>query len=420
MKILWVVNKCCGALQQQLYGTKSTGGLWLDATLEDAKRHTEDEIVVVNVMNTTETYDIVDGNIHYYTISGQPNEHYAYSSAASVAAWKRIIDTEKPDLIQFWGTEFPYALAVIAAAPTIPTVVFAQGVLDSIAKYYTAGLSDKELRAARSLRDVLTGTTIRQTKRQYTKRAKYEAAIVRHSKHVILENEWSLSYYKKMCADVTAHVCPISIAESFTQHTWNEDAMRPHTILCSAANYPLKGLHMLLKALRIVKKQYPDVKLLVPGTKLRRADSLKNRLKRNGYDKLIAERIAEYGLDGNVEYTGRLTADEMAQTMATVNCFAMCSAIENHSSTLKEAMTVGTPSVSSYVGGVPEYATNGHNALLYRFEDYEMLAQHILRLFEDTDLRAALSENARIDMRRQDDAASDYEKFQAIYRKICQ
>ena len=88
----------------------------------------------------------------------------------------------------------------------------------------------------------------------------------------------------------------------------------------------------------------------------------------------------------------------MATKMAQCNCFVMSSAIENHSSTLKEAMTVGVPCVASYVGGVPEYAISERNCLLYRFEDYEVMALHIMRLFESDDLCEKLSVNARNDM----------------------
>lgn len=102
----------------------------------------------------------------------------------------------------------------------------------------------------------------------------------------------------------------------------------------------------------------------------------------------------------NVNYVGRITADEMAIKMSTTNCFVMCSAIENHSSTLKEAMTVGAPCIASFAGGVSEYAVNGENCLLYRFEDYEVLAQNICRLFEDRELRAELSANAAVSMNK--------------------
>ena len=194
--------------------------------------------------------------------------------------------------------------------------------------------------------------------------------------------------------------------------------MIPHSLMCSAANYPIKGLHMLLKALVIVKNKYPDVKLSIPGTALRKLTGLGNYFKQNGYEKFIRSQMEELDLKNNVEYTGRLTAIEMAKKMSESNCFVMCSAIENHSSTLKEAMTVGVPCVASYVGGVPEYAINEKNCLLYRFEDYEVLAQNIIRLFESQDLSERLSNRAMSDMSEGRLKNDFYKITKNIYAKL--
>ncbi len=418
MKVLWIVNKCCGALHQKIYGKKATGGQWLEAMLQEVQKQTEDKIVVVNIEENPAITEYSEGNVSFYTLKGKPNEHYDYKSAESVKAWKTIFEKEKPDIMEIWGTEFPYALAAFRACPDIPSVVFVQGILDSIAKYYISGLTEKELKKALSLRDVLSGTTIKQTARAYQKRVEYEKEIVRRAKHIIVENHWAESYYKKMCPGVNVHFCPISISDSFSKVQWSEEGMEPHTIMCPAANYPIKGLHMLLHALAIVKKFYPNVRLYIPGTAFKEAKTIKAKLKQHGYDRLILSLVKKLDLSENVVYVGRLTADEMASKMASVNCFAMTSAIENHSSTLKEAMTVGTPCVSSYVGGVPEYAVNEENCLLYRFEDYEMLAYNIGRLFEDASLRRKLSENAVKDLRKPKDK-TDYERMREIIEISC-
>ena len=417
MKSLWIVNKCCGGLHQKIHGKKATGGQWLDAMLEEAAEAADDSIVVVNIEKNPKLPSYKEENITYYTLQGEPNANYDYKSKKALQAWKDIFDSEKPDVIEIWGTEFPYALAALNVAKDLPAVIYVQGILDSIAKYYLSGLTDKELKKAVTLRDVLTKTTIRQTKRDYERRSAYECEIVKRAGHIIVENQWAKAYYSKMAPGVKVHFLPISISSSFREHSWSEDTMKPHTIMCSAANYPIKGLHMLLKALAIVKKVHPDVRLFIPGTVLKDTKSLKSKLKQNGYDRFIRQMITKLDLSDNVSYTGRLTADEMAKKMSEVNLFAMCSAIENHSSTLKEAMTVGTPCVASYVGGVPEYAVNEENCLLYRYEDYEVLAQNICRLFEDKDLRVKLSENASADMRKPR-TESDYAKMSDIFNRI--
>lgn len=399
MKILWIVNKPIGALHEKLMGKKSTGGLWMEAMLEKARTDAEMHIVIVNIANVKNVEKYIYGNETYYTIPGLPNEHYNYKSAEAHMCWRNIIKEEQPDLIELWGTELPYGIPALEEAKDIPAVVYVQGILDSIGKYYQAGMTPKELIKARTLRDVLTRSTIIDLQKNYLKRSKVEAIIVNMAKNIIVENQWAESYYMKMCRDVHVYRCPLSISEVFESVQWTSHNMQPHTIMCSAANYPIKGLHMLLKALSIVKLHYPDVKLFIPGTPLRRINSIQSWFKRNGYDKFIHSLISDLELEDVVSYTGRLTAEGMAHKMSEVNAFVMCSAIENHSSTLKEAMSVGVPCVASYVGGVPEYAISGSNCLLYRFEDYELLALHLMNLFRSNELCSKLSAQSRNDMK---------------------
>lgn len=418
MKILWIVNKVCGALHKKLTGKNATGGLWLEAMIERAQGDKDLDIVIVNVGGVEKTRCFEDGNIKYYTIPGIGTEQYDYKSAEAHQYWREIINQEKPELIELWGTEIPYGLAALPEAEGIPAVIYVQGILESIGRYYTAGMSKEELRNATTIRDYIAGGTILKKQAEYLERSDYEAQIAKMAKRIIIENLWSEGYYRKMCPEVKVYKCPLCISQEFEKAAWSLSSMKKHTIMCPAANYPIKGLHMLLKALAIVKERYPDVKLFIPGTPLRNISTLKERFKQNGYEKFVRNQISELGLGDCIEYTGRLTAAEMAEKMAQSNCFVMSSAIENHSSTLKEAMTVGVPCVASYVGGVPEYATSESNCLLYRFEDYEVMALQIMRLFESDDLCEKLSVNARNDMAESKRKNDFYLISKEIYKTI--
>jgi len=398
MKILWVVNKPTGELHKKLTGRKATGGLWLEAMIERAKGDRELEVVIVNIDRISKIKYLEDENIKYYTIPGEGTEFYDYKSQVSHNYWREIFDKEEPDLIELWGTEYPFGLAALPEARDIPSVIYVQGILESIGKYYTAGMTLDELKMATTFRDYISGGTILKKQANYLNRSIYETEIVKMSKRIIVENLWAEGYYRKMYPHVKVYKCPLCISQEFEKVSWDISSIQRHSIMCPATNYPIKGLHMLLKALSIVKLQYPDVKLYIPGTPLRNITTIKQRFKQNGYEKYIRGLIKELRLCDNIEYIGRLTAVEMAMKMSRSNCFVMCSAIENHSSTLKEAMTVGVPCVASYVGGIPEYAINERNCLLYRFEDYEVMALQIMRLFDSEELCKRLSVMARNDM----------------------
>jgi glycosyltransferase involved in cell wall biosynthesis len=77
------------------------------------------------------------------------------------------------------------------------------------------------------------------------------------------------------------------------------------------------------------------------------------------------------------------------------HAFILPSLIENSPNSLAEAMLVGTPSVASFVGGVPSMAKDNESALFFPSGDEAVLAEQIRRIFLDDDLARRLSVRAR-------------------------
>ena len=83
-----------------------------------------------------------------------------------------------------------------------------------------------------------------------------------------------------------------------------------------------------------------------------------------------------------------------------------------------EAMIVGIPCVSSYVGGVPEYLTHNENGLLYSFEEQEILSAHIIKLFQDPSLAEKISLKAKMTMRNSRQSTNLKEELVTIYKNV--
>ncbi|MGA2915473.1 MAG: glycosyltransferase [Sedimentisphaerales bacterium] len=419
MRILWITNIPFGKLSV-LAGLKSgdISGSWLNASLDAFVGDKEYEIIVATIGNTNKIKTLVEDNITYCLLPGGSVAQYNYTSPSNGQTWEVIKNTYKPDLIQIWGTEFTHGYLALQVMQGIPSVIYMQGVMSQIARYYLSGMSDKELRSSITLRDIIKCDWIKRAKRNFHRRSLIEAEMIRISGNVIVENEWCSVHCKAIDPSCVLFKSKLNIKDDFFKQQWDISQIEPYTIMSNAAGYPIKGLHILLKAFGLVVPKYPQAKLYIPGENSPFEKSMLETLKLNGYTKFIKTIIQNLGIKNNVQFLGRLNSEEMAEKMAKSNVFVMPSSIENHSSTLIEAMIVGTPCISSYVGGVPEYVEHNRNGLLYRFEEYEVLAAHILKVFSDPKFAAEIASNASSDMRKSRNGVNLKNELTTIYQQI--
>ena len=130
-----------------------------------------------------------------------------------------------------------------------------------------------------------------------------------------------------------------------------------------------------------VLKAYPDARLRVSGGGIIFPRDLKGRLKESAYPKYLERLIKELRLKDKVEFLGNLDAGRMKAEYLRANVFALPSAIENSPNSLAEAMLLGTPAVSSDVGGVRDMLGELSESSVYPFADAALLAERIKAIF---------------------------------------
>lgn len=154
---------------------------------------------------------------------------------------------------------------------------------------------------------------------------------------------------------------------------------RPYA-LCPARLAPYKGQDVLLMAFARARERLPGLTLALCGR-----DQLGGRLR------AFARRL---GLGGSVAFLGQRPPEEVAALRRGCRFVVLPSRRENAPLALLEAMRDGKPAVASAVGGVPELARHGREALLVRPGDVEGLARALVRLSRDSALRARLGNAA--------------------------
>lgn len=146
-----------------------------------------------------------------------------------------------------------------------------------------------------------------------------------------------------------------------------------------AAVAPRKGIDVLVEAFRIVRERQPDAALRLVGDYLDDADA--------GWARDVLERAAALG----VEWTPR--ADVWGE-LPSWDVFAIASRRDPFPLAVLEAMACGLPVVATDVGGIPEQL-GGEGGRLVAAEDPPALAEALLELGADPDLRERLGQAGR-------------------------
>lgn len=101
------------------------------------------------------------------------------------------------------------------------------------------------------------------------------------------------------------------------------------------------------------------------------------------------------GLEGNVEFAGRLPRSDVIRAYATADLFVLPALFEPFGIVLLEAMAAGLPIVASRVGGIPDVVEEGKAGILVEAGNARALAQSINSLISDPLLRERMGEEGK-------------------------
>jgi glycosyltransferase involved in cell wall biosynthesis len=152
-----------------------------------------------------------------------------------------------------------------------------------------------------------------------------------------------------------------------------------HPIIGMATRFASeKGVEVLLKALPIVQKKYPDFKVLYAGTYL-------NVMGEENYFDRLYPTIEGYQKTGQWEFLGNLTPKEMASFYPNLDmiCVPSLNSTESFGLVQIEAMINGTPSIASALPGVRQPVIQHKMGKVVAIGDHEDLAKAILEIADD-------------------------------------
>ena len=338
MKVLWITNIMMPAICRAMGNPVPAGGGWMSSSLNKIREIDGLKIAVATVYSGKEYIRKEIEGVVYYLLPLSGKSMVKYHSFLE-RYWLSIKEDFKPDVIHIHGTEFPHGLAYVKSCGPDGIVVSLQGIISGITRYYAAGIGYLDVKKCLTIRDFLKRDSILQGQQSFVERGKDEIDLIRRVNHIIGRTDWDKSHALAINPDIQYHYCGETLRDAFYKHKWSYDGCEPHSIFVSQAGSPIKGLHMLLKALPLILRKYPDTKVYVAG-----GDPTARPFWRiTGYGKYLQQLVKKLGVEMHIKFTGSLNEEAMCQRYLKSNVFVCCSAIENSPNSLGEAQLLGMP-----------------------------------------------------------------------------
>jgi glycosyltransferase involved in cell wall biosynthesis len=165
-----------------------------------------------------------------------------------------------------------------------------------------------------------------------------------------------------------------------------------------------KGPQVLLKAMPIILRDLPDSRLILVGSS-------------TNYLKSLEKLAHDLGIESNIEFTGFVDDATKVMYYKSADVFVLPSFSEAFPIVILEASVCGLPLVVSNLEAFKTIVRDGHNGVFTKTGDEKDLAEKIVHLLKNEDVRNVMGENAR-------EKVGDYswdgvaEETENVYRRL--
>ena len=405
---MWVTNGILPDMLLAMGKPKSYGGSWL---VEPSKLLSMDEdyhLSIVTPWSGKSFEHKVIGTIDYYLIPCTYVDRMKRPSRRYRESCTRLIEKIKPDVIHLHGGEFAIGIP-FADYPGIPKILSIQGIISKInADYFYGGIHIPSLAACMLPQNILTYLPMRIQHYRNKWRAKSEIYQMRCVEAITGCTRWDYTYSMLINRKLRYYHVDYAIRREFSEHSWRLDSCDRNTFLIGSMTVPLKGMHRAMEALAILKEKYPDAKMRVIGK-----NTFKGR--KIGYSRYLYHLAKKLKVLDSIELLGPQDTMGVINAMLKTHTYVLSSCIENGPNTMMEAMYLGMPCICSYVGGVMQFAKEDEEAVFYRFEEPEILAYELDRIWSDDAKALALSSKAYARARKFENFEDVYHHYREIY-----
>ncbi|NIM19425.1 MAG: glycosyltransferase [Candidatus Latescibacteria bacterium] len=168
-----------------------------------------------------------------------------------------------------------------------------------------------------------------------------------------------------------------------------------------AALAPHKSQVDFIEAAAIVDKKMSGIKFLIVG---------EGELRRS-----LERKAQEVGMTEKIIFTG--FRNDVLEILSTFDCFVLSSRLEGLCTSIMDAQAIGVPVVATNTGGIPDLIEDGETGLLVPPGERVELAQAMIRMLSDPQLRERCVGLAK-KKSKQYDYENTVKKTIEVYREV--
>ena len=226
--------------------------------------------------------------------------------------------------------------------------------------------------------------------------------IIRKADVVTAISHYLADYAKKINPKAELHIIPNGV--DLGKFTIHESRITNHEKVVITVSRLVKknGIGDLIDAMAVVRNEIPDAKLTIIGS--------------GPLEKILKLKVRSLNLENYIEFLGEISNELLPKCLSMANIFVRPSLSEGLGTAFLEAMAAGLPVVGTAVGGIPDFLKDKQTGLFCKPGDPDDIADKIIMLLENDELRNRLAGNGR----RLVEEKYDWEKIASEFAKLYQ
>lgn len=301
----------------------------------------------------------------------------------TITGAKKIIHDVDPDIIHVFGTEWTFGL--ISQHTDTPVVIHIQGCFNEIVKYqyppnysFADELYEKRLHPIQFVEKLFHPNLNKSRKL-------IENKIWQANKFYMGRTEWDNQISEKLHPGREYYHVDEALRNPFihTSQHWQFKDNSKTTLFSTGCSSFWKGPNILLRTAAILKKKKFEFDWLVAG-------EMPADLK-----KIIERKEGTSFKENNIHFLGWQTPDQLCKHLASSSLYIHNSYIENSPNSICEAQYIGTPIISTNVGGISSLIESKKNGILVSSDSPEQMAQTIIDSAHNKELLSYISNESQ-------------------------